>query len=99
MGSFRTNDADEIRAGVLAGLGLAHTPGWLFAREIASGLVCLVLREFEPAPLPINAVRPAARRLPTKLRVFIDFLAQVLAEDLSSPWETSPPHCADRSCR
>ena len=28
-GAFRTNDAEQIRAAVLADLGLAHTPGWL----------------------------------------------------------------------
>ena len=36
-GHLRTNDAEQIRAAVLAGLGFAHTPGWLFTREIASG--------------------------------------------------------------
>jgi LysR family transcriptional regulator for bpeEF and oprC len=79
-GSFRTNDADEIRAAVLTDIGLAHTPGWLFAHEIASGTVRRVLRDYEPEPLAISAVRPAGRRLPTKVRVFIDFLAEVLAE-------------------
>jgi LysR family transcriptional regulator, regulator for bpeEF and oprC len=79
-GSFRTNDADQIRAGVLADLGLAHTPGWLFASEIASGAVRVVLRGYERAPLEISAVRPAGRRLATKVRVFIDFLTEVLAE-------------------
>lgn len=79
-GSFRTNDADEIRAAVLAGLGLAHAPGWLFAHELESGAVRLVLREYEPEPLSISAVRPAGRRLPTKVRVFIEFLLEIFAE-------------------
>jgi LysR family transcriptional regulator for bpeEF and oprC len=79
-GNFRTNDADQIRAAVLADLGLAHTPGWLFAPEITSGAVRAVLRDYEPAPLAISAVRPAGRRLATKVRVFIEFLGEVLAE-------------------
>jgi hypothetical protein len=29
--------------------------------------------------LPISAVRPASRRLPTKVSVFIDFLVETLA--------------------
>jgi LysR family transcriptional regulator, regulator for bpeEF and oprC len=82
-GSFRTNDAEQIRTAVLTDLGLAHTPGWLFAHEIASGAVRLVLPDYEPEPLSISAVRPAGRRLPTKLRVFIDYLAEVFAEDPS----------------
>ena len=80
QGNFRTNDADQIRAAVLADLGLAHTPGWLFAPEITSGAVRAVLRDYEPAPLAISAVRPAGRRLATKVRVFIEFLGEVLPE-------------------
>jgi len=53
-GSFRTNDADQIRSAVLANLGLAHTPGWLFAREIEAGTVRVVLRDHEPAWLAIS---------------------------------------------
>jgi len=82
-GNFRTNDAEQIRAAVLADLGLAHTPGWLFANEIASGAVRLVLRDYEPAPLSISAVHPGGRRLATKVRVFIDFLAETFARDPS----------------
>jgi LysR family transcriptional regulator for bpeEF and oprC len=80
-GRFRTADAEQIRAAVLAGLGLAHTPGWLFAQEIASGAVRAVLAEYEPAPLSISAVHPAGRRLPTKVRVFAEFLVEVLSRE------------------
>jgi|SRR5579859_218151 len=81
QGRFRSNDADQIRAAVLNGLGLAHAPGWLFAHEIASGEVRRVLCGYEPDPLPISAVHPAGRRLPAKVRVFIDFLAGLFAQD------------------
>ena len=83
QGSFRTNDADQIRAAVLADLGLAHAPGWLFAREIASGAVRRVLRAHEPTPLSISAVHPSGRRLATKVRVFIEFLTRIFAEEPS----------------
>jgi LysR family transcriptional regulator, regulator for bpeEF and oprC len=82
-GAFRTNDAEQIRAAVLADLGLAHTPGWLFASEIASGAVRLVLMDYEPAKLSISAVRPGGRFLASKVRVFIDFLAEIFAEEPS----------------
>jgi DNA-binding transcriptional LysR family regulator len=80
-GCFRTNDADQIRAAVLSDLGLAHAPGWLFAHDIASGQVRRVLYAYEADPLPINAVHAAGRRLPTKVRVLIDYLASQFAED------------------
>jgi DNA-binding transcriptional LysR family regulator len=79
--NFRTADAEQIHAAVLAGLGLAHGPFWAFAREIASGAVRVVLADYAPGPLAITAVRPAGHRLPTKVRVFIDFLVETLAAD------------------
>lgn len=80
-GPFRTADAEQVRAGVLAHLGLAHGPRWIFPGEIAQGTVRVVLRDYQPAPLAISAVHHAGRRLPTKVRVFIDFLAEILAQD------------------
>lgn len=82
-GAFRTNDAEQIRAAVLADMGLAHTPGWLFASEIASGAVRPVLTDYERAKLAISAVRPGGRFLASKVRVFIDFLAEIFAEEPS----------------
>jgi DNA-binding transcriptional LysR family regulator len=89
-GNFRTNDADQIRAAVLSDLGLAHTPFWLFAPEIASGAVRRVLRDYEPAPLPISVVHPAGRRLATKVRVFVDFLTQICAGDPNLSIHSAP---------
>ena len=77
--NFRTADAEQIRAAVLADLGLAHGPVWAFAPEIASGALRVVLAGYAPGPLAISAVHPAGRRLPTKVRVFIDFLVEILA--------------------
>jgi DNA-binding transcriptional LysR family regulator len=81
QGHIRTNDAEQIRTAVLADLGLAHTPGWLFAREIETGAVQRVLRNYEPTDLAISALHPGGRRLATKARVFIDFLARIFAQD------------------
>jgi|SRR5882672_174295 len=80
-GRFRTHDAEQIRAAVLAGLGVAQTPGWLFTREVASGRVVRVLRNYEPDAIAISAVYPGSRRLSSKARVFAQFVAKCLAED------------------
>jgi DNA-binding transcriptional LysR family regulator len=79
--NFRTADAEQIRAAVLADLGLAHGPLWAFSPEIAAGVLRVVLADYAPGPLAISAVHPAGRRLPTKVRVFIDFLVEILASD------------------
>jgi DNA-binding transcriptional LysR family regulator len=74
--SFRTNSGEEIRAAVLAGLGIAQVPYWLCARDLDAGAMKRILRKHEPRALPITAVRPANRRLATKVTVFLDFLAE-----------------------
>jgi DNA-binding transcriptional LysR family regulator len=79
-GRFRTNDAEQLRAGVSEHLGLCQSPAWLFQRELAAGTVQRVLQEFEPGQLAISAVRPSARRLAGRVGVFIEFLARTLAE-------------------
>jgi LysR family transcriptional regulator for bpeEF and oprC len=80
-GRFRTNDAEQIRVAVLAGLGIAQAPHWLFADELAAGRVHRLLKGYEPGEIPISAVRPQGRRLARKVSVFIDFLVEVLAAD------------------
>jgi DNA-binding transcriptional LysR family regulator len=80
-GRFRTHDAEQIRAAVLAGLGVAQTPGWLFTQEVAAGRVIRVLRDYEPDEIAISAVYPGSRRLSSKARVFAQFVAKCLSED------------------
>jgi len=82
-GAFRTPDAEQVRAAVLADMGLAHGPAWLFGPEIETGAVRAVLRDYQPNGLSMSAVHPAGRRLPTKVRVLIDFLAETFARDPS----------------
>ncbi|WP_372088724.1 LysR family transcriptional regulator [Tistrella mobilis] len=80
-GAFRTNDAEHVRGAVLAGLGIAHHASWLFTDVLASGEVVRILRQHAPPPFPINAVTAAGRRMPSRVRHFIDFLAAICAEE------------------
>ena len=80
-GSFRTNDAEHVRGAVLAGLGIAHHASWLFTDVLASGEVTRILEQHAPPPFPINAVTAAGRRMPSRVRHFIDFLAVIFAEE------------------
>ncbi|KWT69316.1 Transcriptional regulator, LysR family, in glycolate utilization operon [Hyphomicrobium sulfonivorans] len=81
-GGFRTNDAEHVRAAVLAGLGIAHHASWLFTDVLASGEVVRILGQYAPPPFPINAVTVAGRRMPSRVRHFIDFLAAICADEL-----------------
>ncbi|HLJ00898.1 MAG TPA: LysR family transcriptional regulator [Bradyrhizobium sp.] len=78
-GRVRANDAENIRQAVLSGLGVAHAPGWLFHKEIASGEVQVLFDGWLTPAEPIHAVRTATRQPSTKVKVFIDFLAEAFS--------------------
>jgi len=73
-GSLITGDAEHIRAAVLCGLGISQVPFWLLAEEIRSGQVQVLLPDLQPEQVPIHLVYPAGRRVPMRVRVFIDYL-------------------------
>jgi DNA-binding transcriptional LysR family regulator len=77
-GIFRTSDLEQMRMGVLEHLGIAQAPAWLFAAELREGTVIRLLSAFERT-VPIFAVRPASRRLSTKVRIFIEHLEKTFA--------------------
>jgi DNA-binding transcriptional LysR family regulator len=77
-GLFRTSDVEQMRMGVLEHLGIAQAPAWLFAAELREGTVVRLLTPFERT-VPILAVRPASRRMPTKVRIFIEHLEKTFA--------------------
>lgn len=81
QGPVRSGDAEHIRAGVLAGLGLAQLPTWLVVDEIAAGTIVPVLTDFAPPPYPISAVTPGGRLQAGRVRAFVDFLADAFAAD------------------
>lgn len=81
VGGLRTNDAEHLRAAVLAGLGIGHNASWLYASELASGEVLPMLERFAPDPFPIHAVTAAGRRMPSRVRVFVDFLADICSRE------------------
>ncbi|HEX2604581.1 MAG TPA: LysR family transcriptional regulator [Oxalicibacterium sp.] len=83
-GPVRTNDFENIRAAVLSGLGIAHNGSLFFQQEVKSGEIVQLLKDFAPAPLPIHVVWAGSRRLPSKVRVLIEFLAEVFA-DIEAP--------------
>jgi DNA-binding transcriptional LysR family regulator len=77
-GVFRTSDVDQMRIGVLEHLGIAQAPAWLFAAELREGTVIRLLTPFERT-VPILAVRPASRRMSTKVRIFTEHLEKTFA--------------------
>ena len=83
-GPFRSADVEQIRAAVLADIGLAQVPAWAVAAELAAGALLEVIPDLARPPLGINAIHPAGRRLPSKVRVSIEHLEASFAHQHST---------------
>lgn len=67
-----TNSADAAIGFALAGGGLTMALGYQVKAEVTSGLLHVVLGDFEPPPSPIHVVYPTSRLLSPKVRAFVD---------------------------
>ena len=72
---FRVDNLVGLTQAVVRGLGLAHVPDYTCHRELASGSVVEVLKEWELPPAPSYVVYPSRRSLTAAGRAVIDYLA------------------------
>lgn len=71
------DDADAYTAACRAGLGIVQLPRYHVLADIQAGRLVEILAPWRLAPLPVQAVYPAHRQLSPRLRVYVDFLAEV----------------------
>ncbi|WP_053147039.1 LysR family transcriptional regulator [Pseudomonas sp. P97.38] len=77
-GELTVNNADAYVAACEAGFGLIQVPRYHVQRQLAEGTLIQVLGEY-PVPLwPISAVYPPHRQLSPRVRVFIDWVVELL---------------------
>jgi DNA-binding transcriptional LysR family regulator len=65
-----------VREAVCEGAGLSVLPDYVIADDLASGRLIPVLPHWHLPSGGIHAVFPAARFRPTKVRAFVDLLAE-----------------------
>jgi DNA-binding transcriptional LysR family regulator len=78
-GNAQSNSSEAIREMVLAGLGIAMSPVWLFSDDLKAGRVVAILQAYTPQSLPVYALSPANRRQSARVRALIDYMAEALA--------------------
>ena len=71
------NDADAYVTCGLEGFGLIQPALFMVLPHLRSGQLVEVLPELKPLPMPISAVYPHSRHLSPKVRVFVDWIAEV----------------------
>jgi DNA-binding transcriptional LysR family regulator len=64
------------------GFGLMQAPRYRYAEDLAAGTLVEVLHQHPPSPTPISVLYPKSRQLSPRVRVFMDWLVEVVAPKL-----------------
>lgn len=77
------NTTEAAIDAAIAGAGLTRVPSYPVREAIRGGKLVVVLKKFEPAPMPVSLLHSKQRLLPLKLRAFLDFARSRLSAVLS----------------
>ena len=75
--------AESYAALARLGFGLMQAPRHRYGEDLASGALVEVLPDIPPAPMPISVLYPNSRQLSPRVRVFVDWLVDVVASKLT----------------
>lgn len=79
-GALAVNSADAYVAACEAGLGLIQVPHYHVAEQLKAATLVEVLPACRPPLLPLTALYPAQRQLSRRVRVFVDWLVALFAQ-------------------
>lgn len=79
-GHVALEDENSYVAAAEAGLGIAQIPAFVLKDAMERGTLDLVLGDWFPEPAPLYVVYPQNRHLSAKVRVFVDWVAELLRE-------------------
>jgi DNA-binding transcriptional LysR family regulator len=85
------NSAHAYIGCCLAGLGMIQGPvGSVDAPLFASGELVEVLKDWKAPPLPVSVVFPHGRHLAPRVRIFVDWVAELIGT--MAPAVAAPKH-------
>jgi LysR family transcriptional regulator, regulator for bpeEF and oprC len=79
-GDIALDDENSYVAAAEAGLGIAQIPAFVLKRALEKGRLELLLGDWFAEPAPLSVVYPENRHLSSKVRVFVDWVAELFAE-------------------
>lgn len=79
-GHISLDDENSYLAAAEAGLGIAQIPAFVLKEAMERGTLELLLGDWIPEPAPLNVVYPENRHLSSKIRVFVDWVAELFSE-------------------
>ncbi len=75
-GRIDADDGDLLTDWALAGQGIVLKPIFEVAEHLSTGKLAPVLLDHRPEPLTLGVLYPSRQLIPTKIRVFADFLVE-----------------------
>ena len=79
-GFIALDDENSYVAAAEAGLGVAQIPAFVLKEAMERGSLELLLGDWFAEPAPLNVVYPQNRHLSVKIRVFVDWVAELFSE-------------------
>jgi len=73
------DDGNAYLAAGLAGMGVLWLPDYMAQAEVARGTLVPLFAEWRLAPMPLYVAYPPNRHMSRKLRVFIDWIVELMA--------------------
>nr|WP_295468467.1 LysR family transcriptional regulator [Mesorhizobium sp.] len=93
-----SSSAEALRVAALRGTGFSQLPSFVCGADLASGRLVPVMADRDWGHLSIYALYPHRRFVPSRLRLFIDLLADRLARHPDDdPWSPFPADAAART--
>lgn len=79
--------ADMSAALARLGFGIIQAPRHRLDEDFASGGLVEILPAYAPAPLPISVLYPNSRQLSPRVRVFVDWLVEIIGAGQGESWK------------
>ena len=82
---MQANNMQMLLSATLAGVGIAYGPTFVFGPHIRAKELVVLLPGYRAPELTVHAVYPTARYVPSKVRRFIEYLADAFGD--RPPWD------------
>lgn len=89
--AMTASSGDFLCAAAIQGMGITMQPTFIVGEAISRGALIPILKDYQWPISPAYAVYPATRHLSTRVREFIDMLADHFSGDL--PWDQDCELC------
>jgi DNA-binding transcriptional LysR family regulator len=79
------DDGNAFLTAGLAGLGVLWLPDYMAKAAVANGDLVRLFDGWEIAPMPLYVAYPSNRRVGRKLRVFVDWVVELITANAPAP--------------